>query len=747
MHLAWLNVNRLLDGVGLFAITTLIMGNSYAAELSGFVADTISAHPNVREQVHIFRQTTQDKVIAISGWKPRVDFDASVGKFDSKSPVTGPNSVEFESSRAELSLTQNLYNGFDTTNQINQTQARINAALFEVYDTADNIALEATQAYLEVLKQQRLYELAIKNVDSHEDILEQIQVRSLSGVGRRSQLEQTEGRVARAHASLIAQQNNLQDAATAFHQVAGRYVDPSMLVEPKLPEQSSLSIEDLTTQALKNHPALRVAEYNILAAQADYRRSRSKNQPTVDLRLAQEVGQDINGLNGSTDDLSLVLNFNYNLYRGGADRAEQRQKISAVHEREQFAARVRRQVINTLRLAWAADKSLGSQLAFLQEHVVKSGATLDSYREEFFIGQRALINVLDAENELNTALNRHTEAHFDFLAARYRIHEGLGSLFESLNLDAKIDDQDLLISRVQAKGEDTLPYNMDRDTDTVVNLADHCDNTIEKDKVNGVGCKNQPAIDFDKYQAFDVSAGDAGYRAFAIKDDTNVIARQLNTAPTLIDDELELVQDTIFTIPYQILLANDSDAENDLLSIQRYSQPDNGKLASDDNENLIYRPYEAYVGKDNFTYTVSDSEGNSSTATVHLLVSSADGIDLTEAQYVNFLFNETKLTDASKDKIDLIVAALKNAPDTEAWVFAHTDNLGSNSYNLSLSKRRANVLRQLLIDMGVDERKIKANGIGENKPLADNNTGAGRAINRRGEFHFRASSGVQQEQK
>jgi len=744
---AWLKLNKSSGSACVFALTLLSMGNSYAAELSSFVADTISAHPNVREQVHIFRQTVQDKVIARSGWRPRVDFDASVGKFDSKSPVTGPNSVEFESSRAELSLTQNLYNGFDTTHQIGQAEARINAALFEVYDTADNIALEATQAYLEVLKQQRLYELAIKNVNSHEDILEQIQIRSSSGVGRRSQLEQTEGRVARAHASLIAQQNNLQDAATEFHQIAGRYVDPSTLVEPELPAQPSFAIEGLITQALENHPALRVAAYNISAAQEDYRRSRSKNQPSIDLRLAQEVGQDINGLDGSTDDLSLVLNFNYNLYRGGADRAEQKQKISVVHEREQFAARTRRQVINTLRLAWAADKSLGSQLAFLQEHVVKSEATLGSYREEFFIGQRDLINVLDAENELNTALNRHTEAHFDFLAARYRIHEGLGSLFESLNLDAKIDDQDLLISRVQAKGEDTLPYNIDRDTDTIANPTDHCDNTIEKDKVNGVGCKNQPAIDFDKYRPFDVSSGDAGYRAFAIKDDTNVIARQLNTAPTLVDDELELVQDTIFTIPYKVLLANDSDVENDLLSIQRYSQPDNGKLASDDNGNLIYRPYEAYVGKDHFTYTVSDSEGNLSTATVRLLISSVEGVDLAEAQYVNFLFNETKLTDASKDQIDLIVAALKGSPDTEAWVFAHTDNIGSNSYNLSLSKRRANALRELLIDMGVDERRIKANGIGENKPLADNKTESGRAINRRGEFHFRASSGVWEEQK
>ncbi len=747
MRLAWPLLNRTVVNISLSVLVMFGMSNSYSAELSSIVADTISAHPNVREQVHLFRQNIEDKEIAKSGWKPRVDLEASFGSFKGESPVTGPNSIDYESSRAELSVTQNLYNGSDTKYQVSQTEARINAALFEIYDTADNIGLEATQAYLEVLKQQRLYELAIKNVNSHEDILEQIQVRSLSGVGRRSQLEQTEGRVASAHASLIAQQNNLQDAATNFHQVAGRYVDPSTLIEPDLPVHPGLSIEDLTARALTDHPALQVANYNIQAAQADYRRSHSKNKPTIDLRLAQEIGQDINGLDGSTDELSLVLNLSYNLYRGGADRAAQRQKISVIHEREQFATRVRRQVINALRLSWAADKSLSKQLAFLQEHVEKSEATLSSYREEFFIGQRDLINVLDAENELNSAQNRHTEAYFDYLAARYRIHEALGSLFASLNLDAKIADQDFQVSRIQARGEDILPYNSDYDADAVVNLTDHCDNTIRNDTVDGFGCRNQPEIDFDQYKPFNISAVDGGYRAFALKDGNSATLKKPNTSPVLTDDRLELVQDTILTITQEDLLGNDKDAESDSLHIQRYSQPDHGKLAFDTNKNLIYRPDEGYIGDDQFTYTVSDSSGNSSTATVYLQVVSAEGIDLSEVQFVNFLYAKTVLTDTSEDKVDSIIAALHKSSNSEIWIFAHTDDAGSSRYNLALSKRRADALQGLLIEHGIDAKRIKANGIGENKPLADNMTESGRAINRRGEFHFRETSGLWQEEK
>lgn len=737
MQLERSSLNRFKVNTSLFILLSVVTSGSHGAELSSFVADTISAHPDVREQVHIFRQNIQDKEIAKSGWRPSVDLSASFGTFESESPVTGPDSISFESSRAELSVTQNLYNGFDTKHQVSQTDARVNSALFEIYDTADNIALEATQSYLEVLKQQRLYELAIKNVESHEDILEQIRIRSLSGVGRRSQLEQTEGRVASAHASLIAQQNNLQDAATQFHQVAGRYVDPATLVEPELPKHPGLSIEDLTAQALASHPALQVANFNIQAAQADYRRSRSKNQPIIDLRLAKEIGEDINGLDGSTDDLSLVLNLNYNLYRGGADRATRKQKISVIHELEQFAARTRRQVINTLRLSWAADQSLSKQLAFLQEHVVKSEATLSSYREEFFIGQRDLINVLDAENELNSSQNNYTEAYFNYLAARFRMYEGVGSLFESLNLDAKITDQDLQISLVQAQGEDILPYNIDRDKDQVINPTDHCDNSRKSSVVDSFGCGNQPEVDFDQYQSFNGNSGDGNSRAFAIQNNADVEVKAVNTAPVTVDDELDLVQDSILTIASEMLLSNDSDAESDNLFIKRYSQPTYGKLALDTNKNLIYRPDEGYLGKDKFTYTVSDGKGKSSTAVVNLNISSEDGVDFSQPQFVNFLFNDTALTNGSATKVKSIISMLKQSPDIETWIFAHTDDVGTASYNLALSKRRANALRDLLVSNGISDKRIKANGIGENKPMADNATKPGRAINRRGEFHFR----------
>ncbi len=694
-----------------------VVNPASALDISDMVTDSISAHPQVKEKVHVYRQVMADESIAESGWKPSVDLQASTGLYDTTSPSTGNNSVDYDSTRVELSVTQNLFNGYDTTHQIEQTKSRASAALFDIYDSVDNIALDAIQAFLEVLKQRRLYQLATENVNSHEGILSQIRERNNSGVGRRSQLQQTEGRVARAHASLIAQQNNLQDSSTLLHQILGRYVNPQHLIEPTLPKFPAEDLNTLIDQALQNHPAMKVALNNINASQSDYKRSLSSRYPNVDLRLASEFGNDIGGVSGDTEELSLVLNLTYNFYDGGAERANQQKRISAVHEQKEFAARVRRQIINTLRLAWVADESLSRQLEFLDQHIVKARETVVSYREEFFIGQRDLIDLLDAENELNSAQNQYTEAYYDALAARYRVYEGLGFLFEALNLEATLSDNDLTVARIQARAEDELPLPEDEDNDQKKDQQDHCDNTLALSPVNSYGCLDSGQVDL-------------GYV-------------HVNSEPQVVDDTLELESNRMIVISQAQLLANDSDADGDALTIVDVGRPEHGKLAFNKDKNLIYRPAEGYVGTDSFTYTVTDGKGAAASATVNLNVLAVSSLDLTKKQWVNFIYKETELTDVSKAKVREIIERIRQAKDIRVEVYTHTDSIGSDKYNQSLSDRRAQAMLKLLTEAGIDANRISVYGMGEKDPIADNASKAGQAINRRGEFVFKAI-GVEQ---
>ncbi len=706
------------------ALTGLLLSLAYLApakalDLSTMVVDSISAHPEVKEKVHAYRRIVNDRTIAESGWRPSVDLQASTGYFNSETPSTNNDSVDYNSSSVELSLTQNLFNGYDTTNQIAQSKARINAALYDVYDSADNIGLQAVQAYLELLKQRRLYQLAIDNVAAHEKILAQIRERNLSGVGRRSQLQQTEGRLAGAQASLIAQQNNLEDAATQLHQILGRYVDPNSLREPDLPSVPAKTLEELTDQALINHPAMRVADSNIVAAQSDYRRSLKTRYPNVDLRLATEYGNNLDsndGLDGDSEETSLVLNLTYNFYSGGKNDAESQKKVSTVYEQKEFAARVRRQVINTLRLSWTADDLLVQQLIYLNAHVIKAGQTVESYREEFFIGQRDLLDLLDAENELNRTRNQYAEARYDSYGARYRIYEGIGRLFEATNVEFDLNEGQLKVARLVTDKVDQLPLPVDEDADKKLDPMDHCDNSNPGAEVNPFGCHES-----------------------VVMSQVETVSPQQNSAPTLTDDSFETETNGILIITNAQLLANDSDADADVLEIVDVSQPVVGNLAFDQNSNLVYRPMEGFIGMDSFKYTVTDNKSAavSATATVSIKVREPSAINLSDTQLVNFIYDEAELTEISKSKVEAIIEQVKLTENITIEVYTYTDNIGSDAYNIALSAKRAAALKDLLVANGIDEADIKAVGMGEEEPIADNSTPAGQAINRRGEFIFK----------
>jgi outer membrane protein TolC len=96
-------------------MAVLAAPSAAALTLSEYVADVVQTNPLVREQVHVYRQVAQDEQAALSGWRPRIDLGASFGQFSTKSPGTNQSRQNYNSQQADLTVTQNLFDGFDTT--------------------------------------------------------------------------------------------------------------------------------------------------------------------------------------------------------------------------------------------------------------------------------------------------------------------------------------------------------------------------------------------------------------------------------------------------------------------------------------------------------------------------------------------------------------------------------------------------------------------------------------------------------
>ncbi|MBZ9652719.1 OmpA family protein [Psychroflexus montanilacus] len=107
------------------------------------------------------------------------------------------------------------------------------------------------------------------------------------------------------------------------------------------------------------------------------------------------------------------------------------------------------------------------------------------------------------------------------------------------------------------------------------------------------------------------------------------------------------------------------------------------------------------------------------------------------AKTINFATGKTTITDDSEEALKAIIAILDEYPNAKFTVEGHTDSVGSASNNMNLSKARALAVKSYLVDNGVDEFRLSSAGFGEEKPVASNNTRAGRAENRRVEINLK----------
>lgn len=156
--------------------------------------------------------------------------------------------------------------------------------------------------------------------------------------------------------------------------------------------------------------------------------------PRLDFEVERRWDNNIDGVEGDDEDLTAMLRLRYNLFNGGADKARIRQTEHQIGEAQAIQRDAERQIRESVELAWNAHEILTRQMEYLERHVLSSQDTRDSYKKQFDIGQRSLLDLLDTENEVFSAKNQLAEARVDDQLAQLRILTGTGDLLEALNI-------------------------------------------------------------------------------------------------------------------------------------------------------------------------------------------------------------------------------------------------------------------------------------------------------------------------
>ena len=364
-------------------------------------------------------------------WKPSVDFLGETGYERTDTPT-----IEDESlwrNRASLTLTQLLFDGNGTNSEIKRQKARVESTANRVGEVAEFIGLDIVEAYLEVLRQRDLLAIARANVEDHIKILETIRTGAAAGTVTEGDVSQALARQAQARATSSSTEQALREAESLFIQKVGD--TPGSMAFPEIPrEKLPESVDEAVRRSVTSSPTLAIFESDIKVAQAEFEGSGSTLYPRVELQANAATGNDLDGIEGSENRQSVLAVMRWNLYRGGADQARQREfmyRHSIAKERRAEAAR---EVEKNVRDTWAGMIASAERAQQFLEQANANEKVVSVYLDQFSLDRRTLLDVLDSQNELFVSRSSHVNSLYTEMFAVFRVLALEGQLLNTLGV-------------------------------------------------------------------------------------------------------------------------------------------------------------------------------------------------------------------------------------------------------------------------------------------------------------------------
>ncbi|MEH0689698.1 TolC family outer membrane protein [Vibrio cholerae] len=396
------------------------------------VAYTLTTNPDIKASFNEFMSKVYDAEAASGAYLPSIDLDAGIG-YEAVDLATG---VENDLNRKEatLSLTQLLWDGSSTLNDMDRTAADAESVRFQLLAEAQDMALEVADIYLDAVKAFEVLQLSESNLAIHKEIYRDIKRRVESGIGSTADLTQVEARIAKAHGNLLAAQNNLFDTHTQFQRVVGQ--SPQGLIFPRADQMAiPYTLGEALNKAYETHPVIKVAQADVDSARFQYEQTKGVNFPTLSIEANQTWRDDAGGYEGSAEEFSAMLRMRYNLYNGGSDADRTESAAYQLNKAKDFRDRTFRSVEESLRLSWSALDLTLQQKEFLADHVDSASQTVIAYNKQYRLGKRTLLDLLNTENELFEARKDYLDAKYDEQYAKYRVMNATGNLLSALRVN------------------------------------------------------------------------------------------------------------------------------------------------------------------------------------------------------------------------------------------------------------------------------------------------------------------------
>ncbi|MEM7226901.1 MAG: TolC family outer membrane protein [Pseudomonadota bacterium] len=413
-------------------------GNVQAQTLNEELSVLLVTHPTIERARKDVDVAGEDVNIAHSEFLPDVDVVGDVGYEYTNRPLEaqGDQSLSTDRETAFLTVTENLFDGFRKNNALDSAKINERIADLSLTSTIQEILLQGVVAYHDVLRQSQLVELALANEERIREQLELEDERVRRGGGISVDVLFAKSRLQIAKERRVAFQGALRDANIRYVQVFNRPPQFGSMEYPEPPiDLLPLSLDEAIAIANNENPELLASNRQVDVADKQRDIAKSEYYPRVDLVGSAGVENNVDGIEGDRQEVSVLVEFSWNLFSGFETESRVSRASAEYSASMSNLSQTRRNVAEGARLAFNELGTAREREALLDNAVNISAEVFEARKKLREGGKETTVNVLDAETELNNALIDHTVARFESQIASYRLLAAIGRLTpRSLNL-------------------------------------------------------------------------------------------------------------------------------------------------------------------------------------------------------------------------------------------------------------------------------------------------------------------------
>ena len=445
--------------IGLLAL--LFAASPAAAQtLTEALAYAYNNNPQLLAQRAALRATDENVPQALSGWRPTVTFTGEAGfnrtGFATQNPVTGaPGPTQFGSfvtRSLDLTATQPIYRGGRTEAATRQAINTVQAARAQTLAVETQVFQSVVTAFLDVVRDQNLLEVARNNEQVLRKQLQATQDRFRVGEVTRTDVAQAESSFAQSTAQRITAEGNLEISRSQFTQTVGH--PPGRLIMPRQRPALPATREEALALAATNNLTVISASFTEAAARdnVDFIRGQLLPQISIVGDLNRSYSPSFTQRNARIDSASVVARMTVPLYEAGAIYSETRQAQQTVGQRRSQVDDARRTAVQLAAQNWETLQAARAAIASFGTAVRAAQIALEGTQQEALVGSRTVLDVLIAEQQLFTTQSQLVGAQHDAALAEYTITAAVGRLIApALKLPVQLYDMEHHYKQVKDK--------------------------------------------------------------------------------------------------------------------------------------------------------------------------------------------------------------------------------------------------------------------------------------------------------